>query len=135
MITCVDTNLILDVVMDDPTFADESQKLLGEAYNLGSLVICEIVYAELVPQFEAREKLDSTLNLLNIRIVEGGADTAYIAGRKWAEYRAAGGSRERVLADFLIGAHAMVRGDHLLTRDRGFYKSYFPELLLAGKSN
>ncbi|OFX14236.1 MAG: hypothetical protein A2Z18_06750 [Armatimonadetes bacterium RBG_16_58_9] len=128
MIVCVDTNVILDVVTDDPSFADESQRLLSSAYDCGSLVICEFVYAELAPQFESKEDLDSALKLIGARIVEGGADVAYLAGRKWAEYRASGGTRKRILADFFIGAHALLTADCLLSRDRGFYKSYFPQL-------
>lgn len=130
MIACVDTNIILDVAAEDQVFAETSQDLLIEASDSGSLAICEVAYAELVPQFESREALDSLLNTLGVRLVEGGADVAYLAGRKWAAYRAAGGNRERLLPDFLIGAHALLRADCLLTRDRGFYKSYFPELKL-----
>lgn len=130
MIACVDSNIILDVVTNDPVFADQSEQLLGAVYDSGSLLICELVYAEIVPRFSTRERLDSGLSALGVRIVEGGADVAYLAGRKWAEYRAAGGSRERLLADFVIGAHALLRADCLLTRDRGFYRSYFPELRL-----
>lgn len=133
MIACVDSNIILDVVTDDPTFADQSGQLLAGVYDSGSLLICDLVYAEIVPRYSAREKLDNALAALGIRIAEGGQDVAYLAGRKWAEYRAAGGNRERLLPDFLIGAHALVRADCLLTRDRGFYKTYFPELrLLSG---
>lgn len=134
MIACVDSNIILDVVTNDPVFADQSEELLGSVYDKGSLLICDLVYAEIVPRFSTRDKLDSGLAALGIRIAEGGADVAYVAGRKWAEYRAAGGKRERLLPDFLIGAHALLRADCLLTRDRGFYSSYFPELKLMEAS-
>ena len=116
------------MVTDDPSFAEKSQRLLSSAYDTGAIAVCELVYAELAPQFESKEDLDSALNVIGARIVEGGADVAYLAGRKWAEYRASGGTRERILADFLIGAHALLRADCLLSRDRGFYKSYFAEL-------
>lgn len=132
MIACVDTNVILDVAVDDPVFAEASQELLVSACDGGSLSICEVVYAELVPQFESREQLDSLLDTLGVRLTDGGVDVAYLAGQRWAAYRAAGGNRERLLPDFLIGAHALLRADCLLTRDRGFYKSYFPELKLMG---
>jgi len=132
MITCLDTNVILDVVMDDPKHAEQSHALLREAYNSGPLVICEVVYAELAPQYETKSDLDSALSVLGIAILEGGTDVAYLAGRKWAEYRMAGGRRERLLPDFVIGAYALLRTDLLLTRDRGFYGSYFPELELMG---
>ncbi|MEI6513721.1 MAG: type II toxin-antitoxin system VapC family toxin [bacterium] len=132
MIIAVDTNFILDVVTDDPTFADQSQTLLGQAFDSGALVICEIVYAELAPQFDTMPDLDSVLDTLNIRIVEGGKEVAYLAGRKWVEYKQAGGTRQRLLPDFLVGSHALQKAECLLTRDRGFYKTYFPELKLFG---
>jgi len=133
MIACVDTNIILDVVTNDAVFGDQSESLLAEVYDTGSLLICELVYAEVVPRFSSRERLDAGLANLGIRIAEGGADVAYLAGQRWAAYRTAGGNRERLVADFLIGAHALLRGDCLLSRDRGFFKSYFPELkMLCG---
>ena len=130
MIAAVDTNVILDVAGDDPGFADSSERLLTQAYDSGSLVMCSLVYAELAPQFETRELLDSALNVLGIRLIEDGADVAWLAGCKWAEYKANGGTRDRLLADFFIGAHALLHAECLLTRDRGFYKTYFSELKL-----
>jgi predicted nucleic acid-binding protein len=128
MISCVDTNVIIDVIIGDPTFAIQSQRLLERAYRAGSLSICNIVYAELVPQYDTKDELDTALELMGIRIAESGSDVAYLAGKKWAEYRSSGGTRGRVLPDFIIGAHALLRADCLLTRDRGFYATYFPEL-------
>lgn len=100
MIVCVDTNVILDVVMDDPSHADRSAELLAQARDSGSIVICEIVYAELVPQFGAREALDAMLGMVGAGFVECGFDAAYLAGRRLAEYRAAGGTRERGTSGF-----------------------------------
>ena len=130
MIIAVDTNVILDVAADDPVHAPESERLLAEALDSGSLVICDVVYAELAPQYETREGLDRALAGLGVRVIESGLDVAWLAGRKWYAYRMAGGSRQRLLADFLIGAHALIHAECLLTRDRGFYKTYFPELKL-----
>lgn len=64
------------------------------AFDVGSLIVCELVYAELAPQFESREALDSALSLLDIRIIESGPDVAWPAGRKWADYRTAGGTEK-----------------------------------------
>jgi predicted nucleic acid-binding protein len=133
MISAVDTNVILDV-SGDGKFAEASQELLSVAYDLGSLIICEIVYSELVPNFRSRNALEEHLELGNIGLVGCGAEVAWLAGQRWADYRAAGGSRERVLPDFIIGAHAVLRADCLLTRDRGFFTTYFPELRLVDRA-
>lgn len=133
MIVAVDTNVILDVATDDPVYSDQSERLLVRAMDSGSLVICDVVYAELAPQYESREHLDQVLVGLGIRVIEGGLDVAWLAGRKWHAYRMAGGTRQHILADFLIGAHALKHAECLLTRDRGFYKTYFPELRLMGE--
>lgn len=126
----MDTNIILDVITDDPAFGASSERLLDRMDRTGSLVISEIVYAELVPQYASKDELDAALDFMRIRLVDSGADVAHLAGAKWARYRASGGSRSRVLPDFMIGAHASIHGDCLLTRDRGFYATYFPELRL-----
>ncbi len=128
MITAVDTNVLLDVFLPDEAFVDQSSALLRRAYDEGALVINHLVYSELVPQFTHRTELDNALARLSVRIVPLDDEVAYLAGTKWLEYRRAGGSRERIMSDFLIGAHAQLRADRFLTRDRGFYKSYFPEL-------
>jgi len=132
MICAVDTNVILDVLADDPEFGARSERLLAVALDNGSLAICELVYAELAPQFDTREALDSALAAMGARVVEGGVEVAWDAGRRMAEYSTAGGTRQRLLADFYIGAHAVLRAEALLTRDRGFYATYFPELKLIG---
>ncbi len=128
MITALDTNVLLDVFLPDKVYLNSSSELLRQAYDDGALVICRLVYAELVPQFVDRVKLDQALTQLNVQISPLDDEVAFLAGTKWLEYRSAGGSRERIISDFIIGAHALQRTDRFLTRDRGFYKTYFPNL-------
>lgn len=128
MITFVDTNVLLDVFLPDPKWGEGSKKALDQAFNEGSLVINEIIYAELSPQFASQTFLDDTLKILGIRVISLDRETAYLAGTRWKQYRESGGKRNRVLADFLIGAHAEMHAERLLTRDRGFYKKYFSDL-------
>lgn len=128
MITAVDTNILLDVFLPDKKFASGSSELLKLAYDEGALVICDIVYAELVPQFEKRSMLDSTLSTISVSLSSIDKDVAFLAGERWKVYRKSGGKRKRIITDFLIGAHAMIKAERFLTRDRGFYKSYFPDL-------
>lgn len=128
MITFVDTNVLLDVFLPDPKWGQKSKIRLEQSFNQGSLIINEIIYSELTPQFSSKALLDDVLKILSIRIVSLDLKAAYRAGRIWENYRKAGGRRNRILADFLIGAHAEIEAEQLLTRDRGFYKKYFPDI-------
>jgi predicted nucleic acid-binding protein len=101
---------------------------LVAAYDAGAIVVSDVVYAELVPAFRDRAALDSALLELGATRSPIDSSIAYEAGLRWKRYRAAGGPRNRIIADFLIGAHAMAVADVFLTRDRGFFSSYFPEL-------
>ena len=128
MITFVDTNVLLDVFLPDPKWGETSKNSLDRAYTEGSLIINEIIYAELAPQFASKDLLNDTLKILGLQVMLLDLETAYYAGKKWKDYRESGGKRDRVLADFLIGAHAEKHSERLLTRDRGFYKKYFSDL-------
>ena len=128
MITSVDTNVLLDVFVSSAPHHSQSQEWLIGAYDRGAVLICDVVYAELVPAFGDRSSLDRALAEINATVSPINTAIAYDAGLRWARYRQAGGSRERIIADFLIGAHAVANADTFLTRDRGFYVSYFPEL-------
>jgi predicted nucleic acid-binding protein len=132
MITAIDTNVLLDVFLPDKKYIDRSAALLRQAYDEGALVICEVVYSELVPQFNDRSLLDSTLARINVTLSSMDSDVAYVAGEKWGLYRKVGGKKERIITDFLIGAHALLKADRFLTRDRGFYKKYFQDLKILG---
>ena len=131
MITAIDTNVLIDILNRDPTFASESWDRLMNAHRHGELIICDIVYAELVSAKSDRSALDEELRDLHVRPSPADFDIAYEAGLRWARYRRAGGPRTRVLPDFLIGAHAIIRANALLTRDHGVFTTYFQDLELA----
>ncbi len=128
MITAVDTNVLLDVFVSSASHHSQSQEWLISAYDRGAILVCDVVYAELVPAFGDRSSLDRALGEINATVSPIDTAIAYEAGLRWARYRQAGGPRERIIADFLIGAHAGAKADAFLTRDRGFYVTYFPEL-------
>ena len=128
MTTAADTNILMDVFVPDADNSPESGELLRVARQRGPLLICDIVYAELVPNFESRDALNAALQAVGATVSPIDTDIAYTAGLRWGQYRRAGGPRTRILADFLIGAHALAAADTFLTRDSGFYATYFSEL-------
>ncbi|MXZ35334.1 MAG: PIN domain-containing protein [Acidobacteria bacterium] len=128
MISAVDTSVLLDVFLGDEHHGPRSNEWLRQAYDRGAILICDPVYAELAPAFDSREALDEALRRISASISPIDTDIAYEAGRRWLRYRQAGGPRKRIVTDFLIGAHALATAETFLTRDRGFYATYFPEL-------
>ena len=130
MITFVDTNILLDVFLPDAVHGEGSSTALEKAFHDGSLIVNEIVYAELAPQFDSRKLLNDVLGKLGIQMVVADTEIAFLAGQAWKSYRKTGGKRDRIIADFLIGAHALLKADRLLTRDRSFYKDYFQKLVI-----
>ena len=128
MITAVDANVLLDIFIASDRHGLQSKERLVAAYDAGAIIVNDVVYAELVPSFRDRTALDSALLELGATLSPIDSSIAYEAGLRWKRYRAAGGPRNRIIADFLIGAHALAVADVFLTRDRGFFSTYFPEL-------
>ena len=128
--TFVDTNVLLDLVTDDPKWSAWSQLQLEKATSAGPVVINDIVYAEASIRYRQMEDLDAMLASAMIDIAPTPRPALFLAGKVFHKYRAAGGTRSGVLPDFFIGAHAAVAGWLLLTRDPGRYRTYFPDLVL-----
>jgi predicted nucleic acid-binding protein len=129
-VTLVDTNVLLDLVTDDPHWADWSIAQLEAASLAGPLVINDVVYAELSVRYDRIEDLDAFLDQAGLEMAPMPQAALFLAGKVFTNYRRAGGSRTGVLPDFFIGAHAAVGKLPLLTRDVGRYRSYFPTLRL-----
>lgn len=126
----VDTDVLLDVVTDDPAWAKWPEKQLDQAELLDSLAINPVIYAELSAGFIRIEELDAILNAADIGLVEMPRPALFLAGQVFKAYRRRGGLRTNVLADFFIGAHAAVLGVPLITRDAARYRIYFPTVSL-----
>ena len=128
--TALDSSVLLDVILDDPRFADRSERVLRAAAATGSLTLCECVLAEIRPAFAAGE-IDEFLADWGIEFVSSTKESSLLAGEMFATHlRRRRGGRDRVLADFLIGAHAQLTADRLLARDRGYYRDDFKRLAL-----
>jgi predicted nucleic acid-binding protein len=129
-VTLVDTNVLLDVVTDDPDWAEWSIAKLEEVSLQGALVINDVVYAELSVRYDRIEDLEGMLHMATIEVVPMPREALFLAGKVFLQYRRSSGSKTGVLPDFFIGAHAAVSGLQLLTRDAGRYRTYFPTVEL-----
>jgi predicted nucleic acid-binding protein len=129
-VTLVDTNVLLDLVTDDPNWADWSVAQLEAASLNGPLLINDAVYAELAVRYISIEDLEAFLDAAGLELAPMPRAALFLAGKVFTQYRRSGGSRTGVLPDFFIGAHAAVARLPLLTRDVGRYRTYFPSLRL-----
>jgi predicted nucleic acid-binding protein len=163
LITAVDTNILLDILLEDDLFLEDSKRLLLESMDLGALVISPCVYTELFTNFiqvsngkNAERELDGFLSIVGIDVKPFTKKSLHFAGNGWTKYlkrkekdkiicpkcgekntitckkcKKSISWRNHIITDFLIGGHAQDTSDRLLTRDRGYYKKYFPELLIV----
>jgi predicted nucleic acid-binding protein len=125
-VVIVDTNVLVDVLEDEPDWADWSIGRMRELSKIHELAINPIIYAELSLTFDAVEDLDSVVSDLELRYLELPRPALFLAGKAFIRYRRQGGVKTSVLADFCIGAHAAVTGCPILTRDTRRYLGYFP---------
>lgn len=133
MITAVDTSVLLDVFRGGAAAA-ASEAALVHCLGEGDVVACDVVWAEVAGAFPTQVEAARTMAAAHVGFSPLDERAALAAGSAWAAYRRAGGARTRVVADFLIGAHALRHADRLLTRDRGFQRKYFRGLKILDPS-
>jgi predicted nucleic acid-binding protein len=126
----VDTNVILDVVQDDPVWAEWSQGQLDVWAVRDELAINSVIYAELSIAYARIEELEDTVETAGLRLLEIPREALFLAGKAFLAYKKLGGARSGVLPDFFIGAHAAIMQLPLLTRETARYRTYFPGVAL-----
>jgi predicted nucleic acid-binding protein len=133
VITAVDTSVLIDVFGPKTEQTEPSAASLRSALSDGVLVACEVVWAEVAAGF-APGDVGAAMERLAVGFSPTTRETALVAGALWGRHRARSGARGRLVADFLIGAHASRQADRLLTRDRGFYRTYLADLVVVDPS-
>ena len=126
----LDSNVLIDLLIGDSTYAESSEACIGEALAHDDVVVCEAVVAEVQAMLDTSVSLMDLLAPLGIRYQPLGEAAAMRAGHMNKRFRTRGGRRDRVVADFLVGAHAMLQCNALITRDDGFFRDYFKGLKL-----
>ena len=126
----VDTNVLVDVLENDPEWADWSIGQLRAQSKIHRLAINPIIYSELSLTFSTVEALDQAVGNMGLALIEIPRPALFLAGKAFVRYRRQGGQKNNVLADFFVGAHAAVSRYPLLTRDTRRYTSYFSDVAL-----
>lgn len=130
----VDTNVLIDVLEDDPTWADWSVDQLRAQAQVHELAINPVIFSELSLAFESVEALNDAIENMQVAYQEPPRAALFLAGRAFLKYRREGGTKTNVLPDFFIGAHAAVAGVGILTRDARRYRHHFPRVALITPS-
>jgi predicted nucleic acid-binding protein len=126
----VDSNVLIDVLENDPTWAEWSITQLRAQSQIHRLTINETVYAEISLTFSTVEALDLTIQDLDLDFISTPKSALFLAGKAFLRYRRQSGPKSNVLGDFFIGAHAAVAGCAVLTRDPRRFSAYFPSVSL-----
>ena len=126
----VDSNVLLDILTEDPTWGRWSEETLAHCADTGLLVINPIIYAEVSVRFDRIEDMDEALPPAVFQRVPLPWEAAFLAGKSFLAYRKRGGRKRSPLPDFYIGAHAAVAGMPLLTRDMARFRTSFPTVQL-----
>lgn len=126
----VDSNVLLDLLTDDPKWAAWSERQLEAESLIAPLVINDVIYAELSVRFDRIEELDAVIEEGGLILRPIPREALFLAGKAFLNYRQSGGVKTGVLPDFFIGAHAAVSGERLLTRDKSRFANYFPTVVL-----
>jgi predicted nucleic acid-binding protein len=134
VITAVDSNVLIDILGADPQFGPPSLAAAKQCRADGILVACDLVWAEVVAAFADVAKTEGSLARIPVEYSAIEKAAATRAGTAWREYRRRGGPRERLVTDFIVGAHAREQADRLLTRDRGFHRAAFAGLKIIDPS-
>lgn len=130
MRTIPDSNVVLDVIGRPSTWQNWSAKQLSHWFNAGGLVVNQVVYAEVASELNSQAALEEILHRLRVDTEGVPFEACFLAGHAHRSYRRHGGVRERVLPDFMIGAHAASRGYRILTREASRYRTYFPDVVV-----
>ena len=126
----VDSNIVLDVFLNDLKWADWSESKLDEYDQLGILYINSIVYSEISIGFDRIEDLESAIARAGFQMLEIPKEALFLAGKAYLKYKKRKGTKRTPLPDFFIGAQAAVQNLDLITRDVSRYQSYFPTVKL-----
>jgi hypothetical protein len=132
MITAVDTNVLIDILEPDPVHGVLSKEALKNCLMEGAVVACDVVWAEAAKAYGHNPgELVESLRAMRVGFSAMSLEAALAAAEAWHNHRRRGGGRDRIAADFLIGGHASVQCERLLTRDRGFYRKHFTNLTVV----